>query len=122
GMSLARPVAGQTVTDADGTLTVEPGRAVIAAQAKLNGAAARIDMVEPLGGSSVERSQKIELTLDDAARDRLAPGLSTILSGPATVKLEAIGDDRRKVVMDLKSSVLSIPWVGWSKGRGIPAT
>lgn len=122
GLSLAEPIAGQMVTEADGTLVVDPESADIDASAKLNGTNARIDLVLPLGNSDVERKQEIELSLDDAARERLAPGLSTLLSGTATVNLVEIGENRQKVTMDMKPSVLSVPWIGWSKGAGVPAT
>jgi hypothetical protein len=121
-LALAKPVAGQMVTDADGTIVLQPDSADIDAKAKLNGTEATIHMVEPLGGSDVERKQEIQLTLDDAARERLAPGLSAILSGTAKVDLEMIGKDQRRVKMDLQSSVLSVPWVGWQKGAGVAAT
>lgn len=121
-LSLAKPVEGQTVTDATGSLIVEPQKAEITAQARLNGIPSRLDIVEPLGGSDTPKKRDVELQLDNAARDRLLPGLSDILSGTSTVRFEDLDDGRRKVNVKLDSAVLSLPWIGWRKGAGIPAT
>ncbi len=56
-LSVAKPFDGQTVTEADGSITIDPTKAVIAAKAKLNGAPAEIALIEPLnergpGGSA----------------------------------------------------------------------
>ena len=40
-LSMAKPIDGQMVTEADGTITVDPDKAVISAKAKLNGVAGR---------------------------------------------------------------------------------
>ena len=51
GLSIAKPVDGQMVTEAAGTIVVDPTKAVIAAKAKLGGVDAEIDAVEPVGKS-----------------------------------------------------------------------
>lgn len=121
GLSLAKPFDGQVVTDAEGSLVIQPGRADIKAKAKLNDIPASLDIVQPLGDSTVASRRDVVLTLDDAARDRLVPGLSTILTGNATARFEAMEDGRQKVTVDLANATLSLPWVGWKKGPGIPA-
>ena len=49
---------------------------MIKAKAKLNGAPADIDMVEPIGENGPKRSRNIEVVLDDEAREELAPGIA----------------------------------------------
>ena len=48
-LSIAKPLDGQMVTEAEGTIVIDRSKAVIAAKAKLSGAAAEIDAIEPLG-------------------------------------------------------------------------
>lgn len=121
GLSLAKPVDGQTVTAADGSITVDPDKAVIRAGAQLNGIPAEIDMVEPLRPQGPPRSRKVALVVDDRAREALMPGLSALVSGTVKVALDKRRDGTQKVAADLTGARLTIPWAGWSKGPGVPA-
>ena len=121
GLSLAKPFEGQMVTGADGSITVEPDKAVIAAKALLNGIPAELDLVEPLRDDGPARSRKIALVLDDKARATAMPGLSTLLSGTVKVAIDRGADGSQNVSADLTDARLDIPWAGWSKGSGIPA-
>ncbi|MET0168865.1 MAG: hypothetical protein ABW191_00555, partial [Aliihoeflea sp.] len=80
-----------------------------------------IELTEPFA-DTVQRSRKVDLKLDDAARDQLLPALSMLLSGSANVGIDLSNTERQAVTADLSSSVLSLPWIGWSKGAGIAAT
>jgi hypothetical protein len=120
-IALAQPFQGQTVSEAYGTVRVRPSHAQIDADAKLNGVSATIAMTEPFN-ETVERSRKVDLKLDDAARDQLLPALSMLLSGNADVGIDLSSAERQSVTADLSGSVLSLPWIGWSKGAGIAAT
>src|SRR5690606_15033213 len=88
-LSIAKPIDGQVVSEAQGTIAVEKTRAVIAAKAKLSGVAAEIDAVEPLGASDVERKRLITLTLDEKTRDAVVPGLAGLVEGPVKVRVDA---------------------------------
>lgn len=120
-LSIAKPFSGQTLTDADGHLTVEPVQATLSAKGLLNGIPATIAMVEPLRPDGPKRDRKIELTLDDAARNKLAPGLDSLVSGPIKLQVDDDGGVRN-IAADLTDAKLDIPWAGWSKGAGIAAT
>ena len=120
GLSLSRPFEGQTVADANGSILVNPTRAAIEARARLNGAPASIQMVEPLGSSPVSRERRISLQLDDKARQALAPGLDTLLTGMTDVELDDGASERRVFKVGLAGATLTIPWAGWSKGQGVP--
>lgn len=122
-LSVAKPIDGQKVSDADGSITIEPGRADIDAKAKLNGIPATVSLLEPFGKSPTQKAvRKISLNLDDDDRAKMLPGLSTILSGPVTVDIDASPGHPETVSANLGKAKLSLPWVGWSKGSGIPAT
>ena len=53
-LALTKPIEGQIVSEAAGNITVDPKKAVIKAKAKLNGASAEIDLVEPVGRRRAE--------------------------------------------------------------------
>lgn len=120
-LSIAKPFDGQTVTEADGTITIDPAKAVIDAKAKLNGAPAEIAMTEPLNDRGPERQRDITVVLNDKAREALIPGLGTMLSGPVKVVFDSGEDKTQEIAADLTDAKLSIPWAGWSKGPGVPA-
>ena len=121
-LSIAKPIDGQIVSEADGTIAVEKTKAVIVAKAKLGGVPAEINAVEPLGNSEIERKRLISLTLDEKTRETLVPGLSDMVKGPVKVVLDSKGGGRQMVEADLTDAQLVIPWAGWSKGAGIPGS
>lgn len=119
-LSIAKPIEGQMVSDATGKIDVDPAMANVEARAKLNGMPATLSIREPLGEDKSGRRRDVALQLDDKARNALAPALSSILSGTISVKLEGEGNTR-EVTADLGDARLSVPWMGWSKGPGVPA-
>lgn len=121
GLSIAKTFEGQTVQDAVGTIEVVPTQAVFKAVAKLNGMPATLDIAEPLGESDAERRRDVTLVMDGKAQDAMLPGLEQLLAGPVKVKLTGEGEVRR-ISADLAAAKVSVPWAGWSKGAGIPAT
>ncbi|RUX37000.1 hypothetical protein EN987_22200, partial [Mesorhizobium sp. M7A.F.Ca.CA.002.11.2.1] len=88
GMSLAKPFEGQVVTDADGSITVDPEKAVISAKALLNGIPAELDLIEPLRDEGPARSRKVALVLDDKIRAAAMPGLKPLLAGTVKVAID----------------------------------
>ncbi|RTL97214.1 MAG: hypothetical protein EKK31_27390 [Hyphomicrobiales bacterium] len=120
-LSLAEPFEDQTVSEANGSITVGPKQAVISAEARLNGIPAELDLVEPLADDGPARSRKVTLVLDDKTRNASMPGLSDLLSGTIKVAIDKSGEGAQQVSADLTSARLDIPWAGWSKGAGIPA-
>lgn len=121
-LAIAQPVDGQEVSGADGSLLVEPNKAEIAANARLNGVPATIKLVEPFGGSKIERVRDIELQVNDTSREVLAPGLGQFVSGPFTVEYQELTDGRKKLTVVLDDARLTIPWIHWEKRPGVPAT
>jgi hypothetical protein len=121
GLDIAKPVGGQQVTDASGTLNITQTAAEIKANAKLNGIPATVDMIEPIDDSTVKRQQSVKLEMDDKVRAKELPGLSGILSGPMTVDLAMAEGNERPVSIDLTKTAIDIPWIGWKKGAGVPA-
>ena len=117
-LAIAKPLDGQMITEAEGTITIEKTNAVIKAKAKLNGVPAEIDAVEPLGQGDMERKRLITVVLDEKARKLVVPGLDGLLEGSVKVTVDAKGGGKQLVKADLTDAQLNIPWVGWIEGHG----
>ncbi len=122
-LSITQPFDGQMVRAARGTIVVDPQKAVIEAQAELNGMPATLGLTEPLGNSSHPRQRAIAVDTDDKMRATFAPGLASLLTGAARFELDGSEPGAaRAIKANLQDASLSIPWIGWSKGPGIPAS
>ncbi len=92
------------------------------AKAAIDGVPMTVDLVEPVGADSpAERKRVITGTIPSDAVAKFAPGLDGIVSGPIGLDLTLGAEDRQVVKADLQEATVSLPWIGWSKGRGIPA-
>lgn len=121
-LAISKPIDDQIVTGADGSIVVNPKSATVKAHALLNSIPAEIGLVEPLEADGPPRSRQVTLTVDDKIRQTLMPGLSAMLSGTMEIALDKSDNANQDVVADLTNAKLSIPWAGWSKGSGVPAT
>lgn len=120
-LSLSKPIEDQLVTQAVGNITLDPDKAIIKAKARLNGAPAEIAMVEPLRKNGAKASRDISMTLDDKAREAIAPGVGDFVSGPMKVSFSTDAAGAQQIEADLTDAVIDLSWVGWSKGKGVPA-
>jgi hypothetical protein len=121
-LALAKPVEDQLLTEANGNVTIDPGKAVIKARGRLNGAPAEIAIVEPLRESGPKPSRDVSILLDDDAREDIAPGLGTLVQGSIRLSMTSgKSDGTRQIKADLTDARLDLPWIGWSKGPGIAA-
>ena len=121
GVTVGKPVEGRELADLKGTLTVTPERAVLETEALVDGAKMTLSVVEPVNNSTVKRVRKVSGKLDDKARESLAPGSGTVVSGPVGFSYEQTGPGEGGVEVDLKAATVTVPGVGWSKGKGIAA-
>ncbi|WFU03559.1 DUF3971 domain-containing protein [Rhizobium sp. CB3171] len=122
-VDLLKPMNNRKISNLTGEIDADPQSVHLDAQAQIDGIPAQIDMVEPTDGkSTAKRSRVITATLTDAQRNSVIPGLNDIIDGPIKIELTRIDDDRQGVKIDLAKAALTVPWVGWSKGSGIPAT
>ncbi|WP_439272709.1 YhdP family protein [Pseudochrobactrum sp. HB0163] len=120
-LALKKPFNGQMVTQAKGNLKIDDDQAKIEASARLNNIPARLSLIEPLGNSTVRRQQSVKLELDDKTRAAFYPALNEIFKGSLILDLGEEQGDTRKVTADLGKTIVSLPWLGWQKGAGIPA-
>lgn len=123
-VAIAKPFDGRSISDVTGKLKVDRDKAELAASAMVDDVAMEVKLTEPVrrGAGEVARERVVTATLDNAAREKLVPGLGDIVNGPLKLELRRLNDEKQAVSVDLRSATLTIPWVGWSKGQGIAAT
>ena len=64
----------------------------------------------------------VAVTLDDAARERLGLTFGGLVTGPIKAPMKSLDENRQEVALDLKTAQISLPFLGWEKGPGVPAT
>ena len=114
------PIDGRQLAGLDGTISVTPQRAVMDLAGSIDGLPADIAMTLPFEGSGITASRDITLKLDDRQREKLAPGLSLLLTGTTPVRVAGDGNPVT-ITADLDAATLALPWIGWSKGKGVSA-
>ncbi|MEM7214190.1 MAG: DUF3971 domain-containing protein [Pseudomonadota bacterium] len=120
--SSSKKLSGRKIADANVLIDANPFGAKVTGSMKIDGVASRINFVEPIGKSGkVKKRREIRTTLNE--KDRLALGidLKPVIEGP--VKIKVVESERfEKYELNFKDAIVSLPWVGWSKGADIPAT
>ena len=116
-------IDGVKVTDAKGKMFVDPEKIVFDTDASLDGITGHLDFTEPLNSSrGTESDRVVHLIMDNKDRAQLAPQLNTFIDGTVDVSARLHGDSRREISSDLTRARLMLPWIGWSKGKGIKAS
>lgn len=93
--------------------------AQIKGKASLDGVMTDIAMVEPIGDSGVEGERRIATVLDEAQRKKLGLVLDPVLTGNIKVEMEQRQDGPQRQTVHLEDAELLLPWIGWSKGKGV---
>lgn len=121
-VSLAREFDGRKVSALSGTLLIDPAAARLEGKGEVDGMPMEVKLTEPIEKTSpVARERVVKLKLDDANRKRLVPGLEGVVDGPIDLEVTRIDEKRQAVVTDLSRASLTVPWVGWNKGKGVAA-
>ena len=124
GVSLAKPLQGRKVSKANVSIIARPGLTTIKGKVRIDGVPATIDMSQPFGNNQNSKiKQVVKLVLDRNARKKLGLELDSVLKGTVVVLLTATGQKGvQKASIDLTRAALTLPWISWSKGRGIKGT
>jgi hypothetical protein len=127
GVSSKAPLDNRTLSDGDLAITASRDGLSIKGKAKIDGVPTEVALVQPLSHGDTadgpgERTAR--LTLDDAARKRLAMNLDQILSGPVEAQVTSLpdGGEGEHYDLDLRRARLVMPGLDWSKAAGVPAT
>lgn len=119
--SSSRKLAGRSFTKADIVIDATPISAKVVGVAMIDGVKSRLNLVEPIGKSGkAKRKREIVATMGEDARKALGIDLDPVVKGPIDVVItQEPGVEKFKV--DFTKAEVSLPWVGWSKGKGITA-
>ena len=121
-VSVKRKLSGRKLSNVNVLIDANPEVAWISGTASIDGVLAKLDIVEPLGDkSSYKKSRKFVATLDDKTRKKIGLNLSPVIVGPIVLRVEQVAGKAEKQYLDLTKAEINLPWVGWSKGPGIPA-
>ena len=116
-----KPINGRIITDANLKIVASAKGAEINGTARIDGVVAKLALFEGFDGK--QGSQRtVKLTLTDAARKRMGADTGSILTGPIVVEVTTLKNGQEKITANLRNAKLNFPWIGWSKGKGIPAT
>ncbi|MEM8651469.1 MAG: hypothetical protein AAGF54_13125, partial [Pseudomonadota bacterium] len=118
----SKKIDGRTFSDADLLIDANPAGAKVTGTASINGVKTDVRLTEPIGKSGkVKRSRQVVSVLTEKERKALGLDLAPYLTGPIKIKIQENGKGER-YEMDLTNTEISLPWVGWSKGKKIKAT
>lgn len=121
-VKVSKKIADRSISAINGDLEIDADAARLEAKAEIDGVPAQVSMVEPFSGQSkIQRELTVNATLSNDQRDKLLPGLGDIINGSVALELSRIDADRQALTLDLSKAKLSVPWLGWTKGSGIPA-
>lgn len=119
--SSSKQLAGRKFTDANIVIDANPTSAKVVGFAKIDGVKAKLNLIEPIGKSGkAKRKREITASMGEDARKAFGIDLQPVVKGPIDVKIIQSGG-AEKYQIDFKNAKISMPWVGWSKGKGIGA-
>lgn len=117
----AAPFQGRRVAEADLVIEATPAGVRVNGKAEIDGLATTLELKEPVGTAGLPPERVFTAIVDDKARKKMGLTLDPVVTGTMKVRFEqkATGSDQHEV--DLTAAALNLPWVGWTKGGGIPA-
>ncbi|MCX8997803.1 DUF3971 domain-containing protein [Rhizobiaceae bacterium BDR2-2] len=116
-----RDIAGRRLAGAKGTIDVTPQAFKVEAKADVDGAPLDISYAQPLGKAGAQPALAVRGRLEKRDWLKLAPQLGGLVEGPLSFELSRVDEKKQTVAVDLSAASLSLPWIGWSKGAGVPA-
>lgn len=120
-IDLHKQIGGRMITEARGGIDVTPQALKIAATAKADGAPVTIAYAQPLAAGDEKPSLQVSGNLDKKDWIKLAPDLGDLVDGPIAFEMKRVDDNRQAVTVNLGAASVSLPWIGWAKGVGVPA-
>ncbi len=122
--SSTKPITGRKITKADVKISLGNDKAVISGNSTIDGIRGEVLMVEPLGkASQVKRSRTLKARMSEKERLGIGLKMAPVISGPIDVVMEQKeGKKSALIKVNLKNARIELPWIGWRKGQGIPAS
>jgi hypothetical protein len=117
--SSTSPIDGRMITEANLVLEGSPKSYTVKGEGTLDGLEASVDLIL---GTAAPDTSAVAVTLDEDARKRLGFSFGDLVTGPVIASLTHTDRAVQQVALDLKASQISLPFLGWEKGPGVPAT
>lgn len=117
GFASKAPIEGRMISDADLVLEGNASSYTVSGRARLDGIEAKVDMIS--GGPAGQTA--VVLTLDEQAREKLGLTFAGLVTGPLQASVGQTSGPAKTVALDLKDTRISMPFLGWEKGAGVPA-
>lgn len=115
-------VFGRALKKANMLLEVTPKQIVGKGKAQIDGSYSNISFVEPLGNNSkIKRKFNLSASLTQKQLKERGLDLSPIITGPLGLNIDNGKNGNQIFTVDLTKADISLPWIGWLKGAGIPA-
>lgn len=122
-VAVSKPLGGHKISNINGEMKINPLSAKLEADVKVEGVPLRFSLVEPLSKASRQKRQRVvTANLESKQLEKLVPGVSDVMAGPLTLRTELRDDGSQAVSAGLAKAKIVIPWAGWEKGAGVPAT
>jgi hypothetical protein len=117
----SKPLAGRKFSNANIVIDATPISAKVVGKARIDGVDAKINLVEPIGKSGkAKRKREVTATVSQKSREALGIDLKPVVEGPVDFTIvQGSGSDKYSV--NFRNAKIAMPWVGWSKGKGIDA-
>jgi len=117
----SKKLAGRKFSEANIVIDATPVSAKVVGDAKIDGVKSRLNLIEPIGKSGkAKRKREVIATMGEDARKSLGIDLDPVVKGPIDVVIRQ-EPGVEKYEIDFSNAEISLPWVGWSKGKGIAA-
>lgn len=116
-------ITGRRISNADVVIDISPDKAVITGDSTIDGIRGNVLMIEPVGKNSrVKRKRVLKARMGPKDRKKLGVTVEPVISGIIDVVMEQYeGRKAAQISVDLKDAKIELPWIGWQKGKGIPA-
>ncbi|HWU61551.1 MAG TPA: DUF3971 domain-containing protein [Ensifer sp.] len=122
-VAVKKPLGDHKISNVNGEMKINPLSAKLEAEAKVEGVPLHFSIVEPLSKASRQKRQRVVMANVDAKQlEKLVPGVSDIATGALSLRTELRDDGSQAVSAELAKARIVIPWAGWEKGSGVPAT
>lgn len=120
-VSSSAPIKGQTVKNANLSVTANRTQATLKGKATVDGVTATVDITQIFAGDDQGRAGDVSFILTEAERKRRGWDAGSLLSGPIEISVAETGEGARKVQADLTKAQVTLPGFGWTKSAGVAA-
>ncbi|WP_417668932.1 AsmA-like C-terminal domain-containing protein [Roseibium sp.] len=116
-----KPIKGHTIAKGNVSLEADRTQLAIVGKGVLDGLPADINLLLPLGGSSVKARQGVVLDVSAEQLKEKGVDLTAFLNGKMTMTVEDEGGEKAFDI-DLTRTRVRLDALGWEKAAGVPAS